>query len=64
MHKSRAASLQPRMRPRAILTEAQAREIFAQRGRLPSATLSEKFDISQKAVRDIWNGRLSVAWER
>ena len=46
------------MRHRAILTEAQAREIFVQRGRVASAELGEMFDISPKAVRDIWNGRL------
>ena len=46
------------MRHRAILTEAQAREIFVQRGRVASVELGEIFDISPKAVRDIWNGRL------
>ena len=53
-------SLKP-VKPRAILNQEQAIQIFKSKDDLPSAELATIFHVSEKAVRDIWTGR---TWSR
>lgn len=50
-----------RGRPRAILTDAKAREIYAAMGRRSSQDVGSEYGISPKAVRDVWKGH---TWAR
>mmetsp|Transcript_71287 Transcript_71287/g.190330 ORF Transcript_71287/g.190330 Transcript_71287/m.190330 type:complete len:161 (-) Transcript_71287:386-868(-) len=44
-------------KPRDILSESKAMEILRFRGRIAPKVVGARYGVSEKAIRDIWNGR-------